>query len=91
MPPAHLKTGIMQCRQLMEEMNRNILEELLSRIPLRVPLEKIEVTRIILQFINFFDSQYSLEETGVTTIGDLEKKNRQVLDILLNGIAERKG
>lgn len=91
MPPAHLKAGIMQCRQPMEEMNRNILEELLSRIPLRIPLNKDEVTRIILQFINFVDLQYSLGETGVTTIEALEKKNRQVLDILLNGIVERKG
>lgn len=91
MPPAHLKTEIMQCRQPMEGMNRNILEELLSRIPLRVPLDKDEVTRIILQFINFVDLQYSLGETGVTTIEALEKKNRQVLDILLNGIVERKG
>ncbi len=86
MPPAHLKAGIMQCRQPMEEMNKNILKELLSRIQLRVPLDKAKVTRIILQVINFIELQYSLEETGVTKIEVLEKKNRQVLDILLNGI-----
>lgn len=91
MPPAHLKSRIMECRQPMEEMNKDILGELLSRIPLRVPLNKDEVIRIVLQFINFIDLQYSLERAGVTTIEDLEKKNQQVLDILLNGIVERKG
>lgn len=57
-----------------ETMNKNILEKLLSGIPLRVPLDKTEVTRIILQFISFIDLQYSQEETGVTTIEALEKR-----------------
>ncbi len=90
MPPVHLKSAIMQCRKPMEEMNVGILERLLLKIPLRVSLDKTEVIRIILQFINFINLQYPLKENDVTTIEALEKKNRQILDILLNGIVERK-
>lgn len=91
MPPEHLKSGIMQCRQPMEEMNVSILEKLLSSISLRVPLDQTEVIRIILQFINFIVLQHPLRENDVATIEELEDRNRQILDILLNGIVEREG
>lgn len=91
MPPEHLKSGIMQCRQPMEKMNMEVLEKLLSRIHLRVSLDKTEVARIILQFINFIVPQYPLKENDVAAIEAFENKNRQILDILLNGIVERKG
>lgn len=91
MPPEHLKSGIMKCRQPMEKMNTEILEKLLSEIPLRISLDRTEVAGIILQFVNFMNVQYSLEEKDGVTLEALEEKNRQVLDILLNGIAERRG
>lgn len=91
MPPEHLRSQIMKCRQPMEEMNAEILGALLSRITLRVPLEKTEVIRLILRLINFIDLQYSLGENDVMTVEDLEKKNQQILDILMNGIVERRG
>lgn len=91
MPPEHLKSEIMKCRQPMDEMNEYILEKLLSQIPLRIPLDKSEVIRIILQYINFVNLHHSLDKADVTTIEALEKRNQQFLDILLNGIVERKG
>lgn len=91
MPPEHLKAEIMKRRQPMEEMNVEILDKLLSRIPLRVSLDQSEMIRIILQFINFINLQHSVEGNEVLTIDALEKKTRQILDILLNGIVERKG
>lgn len=96
MPPEHLKSEIGKRRQPMEEMNAGILGALLSRIPLRVSLDGNEVVRVILQFINFIDLQYSMEGNDrgtddMAAIEALEEKNRQVLDILLNGIVERRG
>lgn len=90
MPPEHLRAEIMRCRQPMEETNREILEKLLAETPLRVPLDKAEVIEMILQFINFISMQHFYGENDVVTIEDLEKKNQQMLDILLNGIVERK-
>lgn len=91
MPPEHLKSEILRCRQPMEKMNTEILEKFLSQISLRVSLNRTELAGIILQFINFVHLQHSLEGNDGVTLEALEKKNRKILDILLNGIVERKG
>lgn len=90
MPQGHLKDEIDIYRQPIKEMNTKILEELLSRIPMRVSLDYHEVARIFIQILHFVELQYVTEEGRGLSIQALEEMNKQVLDILLNGIAERK-
>ena len=89
MPPEHLRDEIMQRRQPMEQVNVAILEELFSRIPLRGHLNRENTARLLIQFLNFMNLQNHGAELDLTGIRQMEEKNRQILDIFLNGILER--
>lgn len=89
MPPEHLKTGIMERRQPMEQVNLEILKELFSRIPLRGHLDRENTAKLLIQFINFINLQDHGVEMDLAGIRQVEEKNRQILDIFLNGILER--
>lgn len=89
MPPEHLREEIMEQRRPMEQVNLEILEKLFSRIPLRGSLDQESTARLLIQFINFMNLQCREAETGLAGIQQTEEKNRQILDIFLNGILER--
>ena len=89
MPPEHLKAGIMERRQPMEQVNLEILKELFSRIPLRGHLDRENTAKLLIQFINFINLQDHGVEMDLAGIRQVEEKNRQILDIFLNGILER--
>ena len=73
----------------MEQLNLEILEELFSRIPLRGHLDRENTARLLIQFLNFMNLQDHGVELDLTGIRQMEEKNRQILDIFLNGILER--
>ena len=89
MPPEHLRAEVMERRRPMEQLNLEILMALFSRIPLRGQLDREETAKLLLQFINFMNLQYREEGADLAGIQQLEQKERQILDILLNGILER--
>lgn len=89
MPPEHLQADIMERRQPMEQLNLEILEELFSQIPLRDHLDRENTARLLIQFINFINLQDHGVELDLAGIQQVEEKNRQILDIFLNGILER--
>ena len=68
MPQGHLKDEIDIYRQPIKEMNTKILEELLSRIPMRVSLDYHEVARIFIQILHFVELQYVTEKGGMPGI-----------------------
>ena len=89
MPPEHLQAGIMERRRPMEQVNVEILEELFSHVPLRGHLNRENAAKLLIQFINFINLQDHGTELDLTGIQQMEEKNRQILDIFLNGILER--
>lgn len=89
MPPAHLQAEITARRRPMEQVNLAVLETLFSRIPLRGHLNQESTARILVQFINFMNLQCHEWGTDLASIQQIEEKNRQILDIFLNGVLER--
>ena len=89
MPPEHLREEIMEQRRPMEQVNLAVLETLFSRIPLRGHLNQENTAKILVQFINFMNLQCHEWGTGLASIQQIEEKNRQILDIFLNGVLER--
>ena len=89
MPPEHLQSDIMERRRPMEQLNLEILETLFSRIPLRGHLDRENTAKLLIQFINFINLQDHGVELDLAGIRQIEEKNRQILDIFLNGILER--
>lgn len=89
MPPEHLQAGIMERRRPMEQVNVEILEELFSHVSLRGHLNRENAAKLLIQFINFINLQDHGTELDLTGIQQMEEKNRQILDIFLNGILER--
>ena len=89
MPPEHLQADIMERRRPMEQLNLEILEELFSQIPLRGHLDRENTAKLLIQFINFINLQDHGVELDLAGIRQIEEKNRQILDIFLNGILER--
>lgn len=89
MPPAHLQAEITARRRPMEQVNLAVLETLFSRIPLRGHLNQESTARILIQFINFMNLQCHAWGTDLASIQQIEEKNRQILDIFLNGVLER--
>ena len=89
MPPEHLQADIMERRRPMEQLNVEILETLFSRMPLRGHLDRENTARLLIQFLNFVNLQDHGVELDLAGIQQMEEKNRQILDIFLNGILER--
>ena len=89
MPPEHLRAEIMERRQPVEQLNTDILEALFSRMPLRCHVRQGDIAKLLIQFINFTNLQDHGAGTDLADIQHLEEKNRQILDIFLNGILER--
>lgn len=89
MPPEHLRAEVTKRRQPMEQVNLEILEALFSRMDLRVHLNQERTAKLLIQFINFMNMQCHEAGTDLTGIQEQEEKNRQILDIFLNGILER--
>lgn len=85
-PPVHLKEEIQLFRQPMEKLNIQILEKMLSNIPLRIKLDQRKAAEVLINFIHFMDVQYSTNEEF--SIQDYEKRDLQLLDIFLYGIIE---
>ena len=89
MPPEHLQSDIMERRRPMEQLNLEILETLFSQMPLRGHLDRENTAKLLIQFINFINLQDHGVELDLAGIRQIEEKNRQILDIFLNGILER--
>lgn len=90
-PPEALKEEIGQCKKGLREMNVNILECLLSRMPLRTSMDYKKVARLFIQVFNFAELQYTADNgKEAEDVLDLEHLNQQILDILFYGILERK-
>ena len=91
LPPEHLRVGITQRRQPMEQLNLEILKALFSRMPLRGHLDRENTARLLIQFLNFMNMQFHEAGMDLAGIRQMEEKNREILDIFLNGILERQG
>lgn len=89
MPPEHLQAEITERRRPMEQINLEILEALFSQMPLRGHLDQENTAKLLIQFINFINMQCHEAGTDLAGIQQFEEKNRQILDIFLNGILER--
>lgn len=89
LPPEHLRAEITERRRPMEQLNLEILETLFSRMPLRGHLEQKDTAKLLIQFLNFMNLQDHDVELDLAGIRQVEEKNRQILDIFLNGILER--
>lgn len=89
MPPAHLQAEITARRRPMEQVNLAVLETLFSQIPLRGHLNQENTAKILVQFTNFMNLQCHEWGTDLASIQQIEEKNRQILDIFLNGVLER--
>lgn len=89
MPPEQLRDEIAERRRPMEQLNLEILETLFSRMPLRGHLDQENTARLLIQFLNFMNLQHHETGTDLADIQQIEEKNREILDIFLNGILER--
>lgn len=90
-PPESLKEEIGQCKKELQEMNVTILENLLSRMPLRTSMDYKKVAGLFMQVFNFAELQHTAEnEKESKDVLDLEHLNQQILDILFYGILDRK-
>ena len=87
--PEHLRTEVTRRRQPMEQLNLGILEALFTRMPLRGHLDRENTARLLIQFLNFMSMQCHEVGTDLAGIRQIEGKNREILDIFLNGILER--
>lgn len=89
-PPAHLRSEIQKCRQDFDDLNIQILERLLTPLSFRPSFSKDEVIEIFRQFQDFINIRYQMPNTEGQTFHSHEEKCRQMLDILLYGVIERK-
>lgn len=89
MPPEPLRAEITERRQSMERLNLEILEALFTWISLRGHLDQENTARLLIQFLNFMNMQFHEVGTDLAGIRQIEEKNCEILDIILNGILER--
>lgn len=88
-PPEHLRTEILTCKQDFEELNIQIIERLLTPLPLRPGISKDEVIETFRQFQDFVNIRYQIAGAGGQEFEAREENCRKALDILLYGIIER--
>ena len=86
-PPAHLIGEIRRRRQDFDDLNTEILEELLSSVPLRPDITKEEAADTFRQFQDFVNARCHTAETDFAA---RERSCRRALNILLYGIIARK-
>ena len=84
-PPAHLKSDIQKRKEKFDTLNIQILEQLLSQLPLRSHITRGEVIDTFRQFQDFINAKYQVAEFEAH-----EENCRRALDILLYGVIERK-
>lgn len=84
-PPAHLCAQIQRCKQPFDELNAQILDHLLSQLPLRAPISKEDVIQTFGEFQNFVNARFPTSEFEAH-----EAACRKALNILLYGVVERK-
>ena len=87
-PPAHLVNEIRRRRQDFDALNTQILERLLSSVPLRPDISKEEAVDTFRQFQDFVNARCHTAETDFAA---RERSCRRTLNVLLYGIVERKG
>lgn len=86
-PPAHLIGEIRRRRQDFDDLNTEILEELLSSVPLRPDITKEEAADTFRQFQDFVNARCHTAETDFAA---RERSCRRTLNVLLYGVMERK-
>ncbi len=89
-PPVHLSDEIQKCRQNFDAFNIQILEGLLASISLRPSISKAEALDTFRQFQDFINVRYQMTAANGQAFEIHEENCRKVLDILLNGIIERR-
>ena len=88
-PPAHLSDGIRRRKQAFDALNTEILEQLLSSVPLRPDITKAEAAEVFRQFQDFVNAHHSGDLQGAG-FEAREQECRRILNILLYGVTQRK-
>lgn len=88
-PPAHLRDEIRRCRQGFDALNMQILERLLTPLPLRAGFSQEEVIEVFRQFQDLINIHNQAPQIDGQTFAAYEAMCRQTLDVLLYGIIER--
>ena len=88
-PPAHLSDGIRRRKQVFDALNTEILEQLLSSVPLRPDITKAEAAEVLRQFQDFVNAHHSGDLQG-EGFEAREQECRRILNILLYGVTQRK-
>ncbi|MGN1249094.1 MAG: TetR/AcrR family transcriptional regulator [Candidatus Spyradocola sp.] len=89
-PPEHLRTQILAVRSEFDALNREILENLLSRLPLRATVTHDDVTEVFRQFQDIINARHTAAASDPQEFERREASCRRALDILLYGVIERK-
>ena len=89
-PPAHLNSDIQTRREGFDTLNIQILERLLSQVPLRRSITMDEVIEIFRQFQDFINIRYQMSVGDCIKFEAHEKRCRNALNVLLYGVIERK-
>ncbi len=88
-PQGYLSEEIDRCREPMDQMNINLLEELFSRVPLRISMSSSEAARIFIAIVNTTVLRRSAEKGNGFSIQEREETARSIVDILLNGLVDK--
>lgn len=88
MPPQHLLDEIRLRRYPMDELNRNLLESILSTAVLKDGLDPSEVAAVFIKFANFMDAQFNLPHDTHEASYAYEARSRELLDIFLYGVIQ---
>ena len=88
-PPAHLSDGIRRRKQAFDALNTEILEQLLSSVPLRPDITKAEAAEVFRQFQDFVNAHHSGDLQGAG-FEAREQECRRILNILFYGVTQRK-
>jgi len=84
-PPAHLRDAIQERKKDFDTLNIQILERLLSSLPLMPQITTEEIMETFQDFQNFINAKYPTTEFEAH-----DKKCRMALQILLYGVIARK-
>ena len=87
-PPAHLSGEIRQRRQDFDDLNTEILEGLLSSVPLRPDISREDAAETFRQFQDFVNAR--CHTADAPDFAARERSCRRTLNILLYGVIERK-
>ncbi|MBS6956456.1 MAG: TetR/AcrR family transcriptional regulator [Enterocloster asparagiformis] len=91
MPPVHLKAAVEERKAEFDALNIEILLQILAELKLRPEITRWDAVDIFLQYQDFMNARYQMAGAEQVDIQTHEYDCHRALEILLYGVAERKG